>query len=306
MRLLVSILAALILVLPACVQRGDPGLTNVDPSKPHFVEQANILANPAVDADFAAFPNGTYRLYYAAEPIAQDRHLFVASSSDGKTWVKENSWLVEGFGALLDVVGLANGTWRMYTSAGGPGGQIINSLWSQDGSSWVLEGGARLDHTGHTPSVDDIAAAAVVRLGDRFVMVYNGRPPTKYEPNRGDNDDLLFWADSADGLAFTKKGLVLDPRSGARADEFRGKASSPDLAVAPDGSIKLIFWSNRGIYWSTFNDGTITDPQLILAKVKSGDNWPADPTLGRVADSWILYYNYHHRGVYYATYDAGK
>jgi hypothetical protein len=265
------------------------------------VEQANLFPAPAVDADFVAMPDGTYRLYYAAEPITGDRRLFSAVSSDGRAWTADKQWTIEGFGGLVDVVRLPNGSFRLYQSSASEGEQAITSLWSANGTDWMLEPGARLERAGHGADVTMVGAAAVARQGDRYVMVYNGEAPTKYEPGRRDQDRLLYWADSTDGLTFQKRGLVLETRN----EELRGSADSPDLAVWSDGSLRVLFWSNRGIYMGTLEDGQLREPRLVVAKTQTGDSWPADPTLGRVGNDWILYYNYHHRGVYYATYAPG-
>jgi len=55
---------------------------------------------------------------------------------------------------------------------------------------------------------------------------------------------VLTWATSADGLAWTKKGIAVDIRNATLAGQLDG----PELVTVDDGKIHIFATSDAGVY----------------------------------------------------------
>lgn len=256
------------------------------------------------DAEVIDIGAGKYRMYYSIEPEVPGNKLeiFSATSSDGITWNKEEG-VRRQFATFPDVIRLPDGRFRMYFQNNG----VIKSAISQNGLVWTDEDGIRITAgTEAGLNLDNAGASTTMMLDNgTYIMVYRGTINQKYSPEvPGQTTTFFFYAVSADGINFQKKGMALDSRN----TEFQGWLDGPEWIKWSDGEIRLYFWSYKGIYRITYKDGsfskepifdftTASDPRIVFP-----ENPPADPTLMMINGTWFMYYGQHTKGIYYATY----
>lgn len=259
------------------------------------------------DADVVQVSDKLWRMYYAVQPEVQGNNLEVysATSNDGKTWTQE-SGARKAMATFPDVVKLSDGRYRMYYQNAG----VIKSAISSDGLSFADETGTRMD-TNNTAglTLGNVAAPTTTQLSDgSFVMVYRGSINERYNagvpvPNTSTN--LLLWATSTDGLTFTKKGIAIDSRNTTLAGQLDG----PDFVQWDDGTLGLYMTSYTGVYSSSFNGTSFSEPALAFAGQAKKDNMgfhgapPGDPTTIKIGDTWFMYYGNTgtESGIWYAT-----
>lgn len=256
------------------------------------------------DADIISLDDGTYRMYYSAEPEVEnfEGQVYSATSTDGINWVKE-SGTRKIWATFPSVIPLANGEYRMYFQNAG----VIKSALSSDGLTWEDEDGIRIDISNSQGlEFENVAAPTVIYTGDFYLMVYRGTIDERYSqevPNS--NTQLFLWATSEDGIDFEKKGIALDSRN----DEFYGLLDGPKL-VDWDGVVRLYFWSYKGIYHVEFENNQFTEEAEFdyttntNTENKFYENPPGDPTLMKIENKWFMYYGQHTSGIYYATLDT--
>ncbi len=205
------------------------------------------------DAEIVDLGNGRYRMYYAVEPEVPGNKLevFSAVSNDGMERKKEEGVRRE-FSVFPDVVKLPDGKYRMYFQNQG----VIKSAISSDGLSWTEEVGVRMDGTnGAGLNLENVAATTTMKIGDEYMMVYRGTVNERYSSEVPNNNIQLFlWATSKDGLVFEKKGIALDSRNSI----FQGLLDGPELVGWDNGSVRLYFWSYRGIFHTIFENGSFS------------------------------------------------
>lgn len=267
-------------------------------------ESGVAISGRFADAEVVDLGNGQYRMYYSVEPEVPNNKLevFSALSSDGKTWDKEEGTRKE-FATFTDVVKLSSGQFRMYFQ----NAQVIKSAISTDGLNFTDEPGERIDKTETGFSLENVGAGSTVQLEDgTFMMAYRG---TINEPYQGEkvpnqNTQVYFYATSADGLSFTKKGLALDSRN----DTLKGLSDGAEFVKWDNGELRLFFWSYSAIYHLTFNNEAFSkEPVFDFTNNKDttkqfSENPPGDPTLVKIDGKWFMYYGQHTKGIYYANY----
>jgi predicted GH43/DUF377 family glycosyl hydrolase len=258
------------------------------------------------DAEVVYIGNGRYRMYYSAEPEVPgfEGQVYSAVSQDGVTWMEEKGIRMK-WATFPSVIALPDGRYRMYFQNGG----VIRSALSSDGLSWNMEAGVRVDTANEAGlNLDNVAAPTVIEEGGSYIMVYRGTINQKYPakvPN--DNTQLLLWATSKDGLTFKREGIALDSRN----QVFMGMMDGPEFIRWDDGSLRLYFWSYRGIYHTSFKDGKFSqdvDFDYTTLPVQGSlfpENPPGDPTLVKINNKWFMYYGQHAKGIYYATLREG-
>ena len=255
------------------------------------------------DADIVALGADQYRMYYSPEPEVSDfkGQVYSAISSDGKNWTQEAGTRME-WATFPSVIKLSDGKYRMYFQNQG----FIKSAISDNGLDWTNEAGIRIDATNSAGlTLTNVAAPTVIKIGDDYVMAYRGTINQKY-PAEVPNPDtqLLLWAASKDGLNFEKKGIALDSRSSI----FQGLLDGPELVKWDDDSVRLYFWSYRGVYHVDFKNGAFSQVAQFDYTTSSDSknqfpmNPPGDPTLAKIGDQWFMYYGRHESGIYYAVY----
>lgn len=272
-------------------------------------EQGVAIAGQFADADVVDLGSGKYRIYYASEPESgQISTIYSATSTDGKTWAKEDGTRKEG-AVFPDVIKLSDGTWRMYFQ----NDQEIKSATSTDGLTWTDEAGTRIDKNETGFELDSVGAQSTTILPDgSYVMLYRGTINEPYQttekvPNQ--TTQLYFYATSKDGLTFEKQGIAIDTRD----DVLYGLADGADWVKWDDPStgsgqvLRAYFWSYKGVYYTTYKDGTFSAPQFTFTnntdtQNKFPENPPGDPTLIQIDDQWFMYYGQHTKGIYYAIY----
>ena len=239
-------------------------------------------------------------MYYAIEPEVPGNKLEVysATSTDGITWTAE-AGVRRTMTVFPDVVQLPDGTWRMYFQNAG----VIKSAKSSDGLKWTDESGSRVDTKNNEGfTFTRVAGPSTFYDGSKYIMAYSGALSGKYKDAPNPEMAVLMWATSADGLKFEAQGMALDTRN----DKYYGFADTPDLIRWDDGTIKMFFWGYFGIYESTFTGTGFTEPTMVY-EAKDEDPMhrfpsspPGDPTLGKVGDTWYIYYGQHSKGIFYA------
>lgn len=261
------------------------------------------------DPDIIPIDNNTYRMYFANG--TRDRVVYSATSSDGVNWHWDQGSTFEA--CFPDVVRLPDGKLRMYYT-NGPG--KIRSATSADGLHWTAEKDDVIGLSdGNGGMVDNLAGPSTILLDDgTYLMVHRADLYKKYAagvPN--DKTSMLHWATSKDGINFEQHGIALDSRN----SRFMGFMDGPDLVSWSDGTVRVYFWTYDGIYYSTYSNGTFTEPvfahidNLIPEEMnrRFPSAPPSDPTLIQIGDTWFMYYGHmprdtHPGGVYYATLKA--
>lgn len=268
-----------------------------------WVEGGVAIAGQFADADVVDIGGGKFRLYYSTEPEVQGNNLEVysATSTDGITWTKEDGTR-KTMATFPDVIKLANGTWRMYFQNAG----VIKSAASSDGLVWTDEPGTRVDKNEAGYNLENVGAQSTTILPDgSYIMAYRGTINETYKtadkvPNK--DTHIYFWATSADGLTFEKKGLSIDSRD----EVLLGAADGADW-VDFNGETRVYFWSYTGVYHVKFANEAFSSPVFDWTnnknpQVKFAENPPGDPTLVKIGNTWYMYYGQHTKGIYYATY----
>gem|GEM_PF-1323176 len=252
------------------------------------------------DAEVIRLEEGKYRMYYSPEPEVSgfEGQVYSAISDDGVNWVQEEGVRMK-WATFPSVIAVPTG-YRMYYQNRG----VIRSAISRDGITWNEEPGIRVDTINDAGlKLDNVASPTVVRIDDEYLMVYRGTINQRYSadvPN--ENTQLFFWATSKDGLNFVHRGIALDSRN----REFKGFLDGPELVIWDDGSVRLYFWSYKGIYHTIF-DGNEFSKEVKFDYTTSPkgasfpQNPPSDPTLVKINNTWFMYYGQHTMGIHYAT-----
>ncbi len=274
------------------------------PGLSQWKELGVALPGKYADADIIALDDGRYRMYYSAEPEVPGfkGQVYSAVSSDGKNWVPETGIRME-WAIFPSVIKLPDGKYRMYFQNQG----VIKSAISTDGLTWKDEPGTRIDLTNSAGVVfENVVAPTVINTGSEYAMVYGGAINEPYAAEKVPNSEthILMWATSQDGLAFEKKGIAVDSRNSV----FKGWLDGPEWVEWEDNSLRLYFWSYKGIYHVMFKNGVFSDSQFDFTNSQDTahlfpQNPPGDPTLLKINGQWFLYYGQHTKGIYYATYE---
>ena len=251
-------------------------------------------------------PNGTYRMYYIADPDGTFR-IYSAVSNDGLTFVQEPGVRIDVGGPCScahigtpDIVPFPSGLLRMYYScglnSGVTGGPILSST-STDGLSWTQETGIRLAPGGNNTGLDQILAdPRIETLPDgSYRMYYTGL----IMPTTGPTDlDSIFSAVSADGLTWANEPGIRLSRGAAGSSDSR-IADTPKFVGLPDGTFRLYYtgYDDQGFttilsaHWCTIGPNNpptvsagpnqvVTLPNTAaLVGTASDDGLPAGSTL---------------------------
>lgn len=261
-----------------------------------------MVAGKFADANVVEFETGKYRMYYSAEPEIPGfkGQVYSATSSDGINWTQEAGTRME-WATFPSVIKLSDGKYRMYYQ----NQNVIKSALSSDGLSWKEEAGTRIDAQNTAGlTLNNVASPAVIKSGDEYVMVYRGDINQKYpEKVPNPNTELFLWATSQDGLTFKKKGIALDSRN----SQFKGLLDGCELVKWDDNSIRLYFWSYKGVFHTEFKNNTFSSEATFDyttntdSKMEFYENPPSDPTLVKIGEKWLMYYGQHGKGIDYAV-----
>ena len=268
-----------------------------------WTEAGVVIPGAFADADIVDLASGKFRMYYSAEPETPgfQGQVYSAVSSDGINWSKEDGTRLTS-AIFPSVIKLVNGGYRMYFQ----NQQAIKSALSSDGLSWEGEEGMRVDTANSAGlTLSGVVAPTVIKTKDEYIMVYGGVIDQAYSKEKVPNKDthLLLWATSKDGLNFENKGIALDSKN----ETFKGWQDGPELVEWDDGTIRLYFWSYKGIYHITYKDGNFSKEAVFdysTSKdplIQFPENPPGDPTLAKINGKWFMYYGQHGKGIYYAT-----
>lgn len=292
------------------LQKGsDKGLTLTEdqtqkPSKDSSWTEIGIaIPGKFADADIVDLENGKFRMYYSAEPETPgfQGQVYSSISGNGIDWTQEDGTRLVS-ATFPSVIKLEGNGFRMYFQDQG----VIKSAISSDGLTWEKEMGTRIDPTNTAGlTLSSVVAPTVIKMKNEYLMVYGGVIDQVYSKEKVPSKEthLLFWATSKDGLVFEKKGVALDSRN----EIFKGWMDGPEAVTWDDGSIKLYFWGYMGVYSSTFEKGSFTEPKFAFygpnfdEKVLFPPSPPGDPTVAKINGTWNMYYGYHTKGIYRAT-----
>lgn len=257
------------------------------------------------DADIVQVDAKTWRMYYATQPEVKGNNfeVYSATSTDGKTW-KQETGTRKTMATFPEVIKLKDGRYRMYYQSAG----VLKSAISNDGLTFTDEAGTRIDKTNpDNLAFDNVAAPTVTQQDDgTFVLVYRGSINSRYANNTPNpSTQLLLWATSADGLSFTKKGIAIDSRN----ETLSGQLDGPDIVKWDDGKHHVFMTTYTGVYESTFDGTSFSEPKLAFAGEAKKTNMgfqgapPGDPTLAKIDGTWFMYYGNtgSESGIHYAT-----
>jgi len=260
------------------------------------------IAGKYADAEITDLGNERYRVYYSPEPETSGfkGQVYSAVSSDGINWNQEEGTRME-WATFPSVIKLPDGKYRMYSQ----NQVVIKSAISNDGLSWKEESGIRIGTSNSAGlKLSSVLAPTVIKNGNEYIMVYAGAINEKYPEKVPNNEIHLFlWATSTDGLTFEEKGIALDSRN----DEFKGWLDGAEFTQWDDGSIRLYFWSYKGIYHITYKNGIFSKDAVFDYTTNDNplnqfpENPPSDPTLAKINNRWFMYYGQHKKGIYYAV-----
>ncbi len=290
--------AAYRLFLPkSVINQAQQGLIQ---SESAWKERGIAVSGKFADADVVDLGEGKFRMYYSVEPEVRGNKLemYSALSTDGINWVKEAGTRKE-FGAFPDVVKLPNGKFRLYFQ----NMAIIKSAISDDGLAWTDEPGVRVDKNESGFVLDSVGAQSTIQLADgTYIMVYRGVENAPYGTEKLPNQttSIYFYATSIDGVTFSKKGLAIDTRN----DTLKGFADGADWVRWNNREWRVHFWTYRGIYHVTYQNGKFSQPEFDFSKNSNlpfPPDPPGDPTLAKIKGNWFMYYGQHTKGIYYAT-----
>lgn len=261
------------------------------------------------DADVVQVEDGKWRMYYAIQPEVAGNKLEVysATSTDGKTWTQE-AGTRKTMATFPHVIKTFDGKYRMYFQNAG----VLKSAISSDGLVFVDEAGTRIDKSNDVNLVfDNVAAPSVILRDDgTYMMIYRGTINSRYAADTPNSTtQLLMWATSTDGLAFTKKGIAIDSRDST----LRGQLDGPYLVKWDDSKLHVFATTYSGVYEFVF-DGTKFGSGTLAHTLKSTQPVPAggpaqdvappgDPTLAKINGVWYMYYGggMSEKGIHYAT-----
>ncbi|MCL5410503.1 MAG: hypothetical protein M1324_01460 [Patescibacteria group bacterium] len=266
-------------------------------------EGGTAVAGKFADADVVDIGDGKFRMYYSVEPEVPGNKLEVysATSSDGKTWQKEEGTR-KVMATFPDVMKLDDSRYRMYFQNAG----VIKSATSTDGLNFTDEKDERVskEETGY--NLENVGAQTTTKLDDgTYLMVYRGMIKEPYKTTEkvpNNNTQIFFYATSSDGLNFVKKGLAIDSRN----EILFGLVDGAEFTKWDNGELRLYFWSYKGVYHSVYKNGKFSEPVFDFTNstdtnVKFAPNPPGDPTLAKINGTWYMYYGQHEKGIYYAA-----
>ncbi|MCL5794857.1 MAG: hypothetical protein M1338_00655 [Patescibacteria group bacterium] len=142
---------------------------------------------------------------------ANQRNLYLATSSDGKNFTKQgiavdSSKEDDYFASVPDLVLLPNNNIRLYYVCGGE--SICSRLSSDNGKTWVKESGYRLADMAVDPDVK-------IKIADnktKWVMYYSILEPSKNGLYKAISEDGLTWTPLKNQIiSKTKDNALVDP-----------------------------------------------------------------------------------------------
>lgn len=272
-----------------------------EPIKSDWTQGNVAIPGNYADAEVIQVDDQTFRMYFSVEPEVPGNKLEVysATSNDGEHWEIEQGQRKQ-FSTFPDVIKI-NNKFRMYFQSAGE----IKSAISDDGLNFKDEYSTVITKSDTQFNFDNVAAPSVIKLDDSYIMVYRGTINKKYKsdlPNP--NTQILMWAKSENGINFVKQGIAVDSRN----DLFEGLLDGPELVQFSDNSIRLYYWSYKGIYHSIFDGEKFSEPVFDYTTSTNSlaqypENPPGDPTLAFINNKWFMYYGQHTKGIFYATYN---
>ena len=254
------------------------------------------------DADVAVFPDGSVRLYY--QVIGRERNVVSHVSTDnGATWTREPGNRISN-AAFPSLLQMPDKSWRMYiqTNIGMTTG--IAYATSADGVTWQAPTSLVLTIGGEPYAIDTVGGHSILRLKDgTYLMAYIGT---------AGQAGSLFWATSPDGIAWTKKGFVIDARDEIALHHVG--IDGAELVQWDDNTVKLYFRGFTGIEVVEYVNGAFTSPSQTVIRQVNGKYAivPGDPTLGYYGGRWHLFHGMGPKsdssqpdeGIYEASYVA--
>ena len=198
-----------------------------------------------------------YKMWYYGSS-GFDFRIGYATSLDGRTWTKQGQVLAPSLPledsnvAYPEVLKIGSEYRMWYTGYDGTTYRIFAAT-SSDGISWTKQG-VTLD-VGPPGALDDFRVwdpTVIVRQG-AYYMWYTGQSTS--DPPRA----RIMLATSADGLSWTKQGVVLSP----------GPAGSRDEDYAANPAVRIV----GPLYEMIYMGGSGGVQRLLYARSVDGVNW---------------------------------
>ena len=250
------------------------------------------VGNPSVLVD-----HGVYQMWYFEVATSYYCQVGYATSVDGRNWTKHGAVLWptfpdEGHDTAYPSVVRVNGTYWMFYD-GTP--QIDGSEYrifaatSLDGVNWTKQGVVLDLGPPGSPDAVSLVYPHALYVHDTFYLWYTGLSSMS-PPDNG----AIMLAESANGLNWTKQGVVLAQGAAGSLDGYNAVAGS----VALDGSTFVMVYDGESAYFTSHllyavsADGVHwTKEGVALDREPPQETYLAQPDLVVVpGGSWDLYY----------------
>lgn len=211
----------------------------------HWTKDGVVLSPLGGNESIVGYPSvvkvgGTYWMYYTG--IGGSPQIFAATSPDGIVWTRRGLVLSNGSSGSPDATGafapqvlFEGGAYRMwYTGRLDSGASDIALAESTDGLIWTKEGLAVAPGPTGSPDSYAVQYASVVHIGSTYIMAYSGLT----DPYTAS----ILYANSSDGVAWTKAGQLLAGIPGSETNVFQ-----PDLVLLPNGQWDLYYAVRNGV-----------------------------------------------------------
>lgn len=237
---------------------------------------------PAEAGGFIAYPEvievaAEYHMWYSGYDGFNFR-ILAAVSADGMSWQKLGVVVDLGVPGAPDdyyvfepTVVFRDGTYYMWytaSSSANPSGRHIMFATSTDGISWAKRGVVL--QAGPPGSMDDqrVLDPSVRWTGNRYVMIYAGQETTT-------GLQRLFWAESSDGMGWTRLGVALDVASPNETE-----LSMPALLLGPGKTWSVYYSARSRPFQPSFQIFLAIGTVPPLGRCGPPWPWPPGPTSG--------------------------
>lgn len=241
----------------------------------------SVSGTDVLDPENFRFGSGNWKLWAGGIP---GKNMFGLSTNDATSFTDQGEFCsatnidnsLECY-VTADVIQYDASTYRMYAFGTSPNGQLIRSLSSTDGDTWVLDPTVNLTVLSSSGVEDlDVWAPTVLKLNDTsFIMVYETRIPSSASTNYTSIDILQGDTTISVGDTLSLIARTYFSDNSIRDITFFGTwhSSNPTIATI-DNYGKLTALSQGITYIYKTYDGVNSDSVLITVSISTQiNNW---------------------------------
>ncbi len=272
-----------------------------------------IIDQQVADPDILKLSDGSYRMYYGAEPEHDSElRLYTASSNNGTDFTHQTTELLS-FATFPDAILNSENKVNLFYqgSVSGQTGQYImrRTSTTTNGTEFldatatpIISQTMMTDYdsnlSGHYP-----AAPTIVKLRDGsngYYMIYRESVDGAYSSSSLNQMTTAFRkATSTDGTTFTLGTIVEDGRNST----YDGFIDGCELFYDDTNTLHLRYWTSggknnletvEGQYEKTSSDHGVTWSNATkILDIRGGD-----PTYAQIGDIWYMYFTPSNDGIY--------